>query len=244
VAVAPANPPPVERAGSESTAAPPPARGMEADLAVEWRAVSAEATAATAGGTVVVGEFTYSRVDVSIRLELRSAVPAPAPKQDPLVLDLDGDGLETSGVSAGARFDLNADGRVERASIATGGDALLALDRNGNGLIDDGRELFGDQNGAVNGFAELATYDANRDGRIDAQDAVFARLRLLSFGTEGAQVLATLGDAGVRAITLDYRLAPAELANGDSVREVAGFERADGSVGTAADMLLGFSAFA
>ena len=61
------------------------------------------------------------------------------------------------------RLDLDADGRMDSISVPTGDDALLALDRNGNGRIDDGRELFGDQHGAANGFAELARFDDNGD---------------------------------------------------------------------------------
>ena len=58
----------------------------------------------------------------------------------------------------------------------TGGDAFLAIDRNGNGSIDDGTELFGDQNGAAHGFAELAKFDSNHDGVINAQDDDFDKL--------------------------------------------------------------------
>lgn len=90
------------------------------------------------------------------------------------------------------RFDLDADGRMDSISVPTGDDALLALDRNGNGRIDDGRELFGDQHGAVNGFAELARFDDNGNGRIDAADAVFDQLRLLRFDAQGRQQLQTL----------------------------------------------------
>ncbi len=96
-----------------------------------------------------------------------TANPQPQ-KTDPLVLDLAGNGFSTRGLDDAVRFDLDADGRTDRISAPSGDDALLALDRNNNGRIDDGRELFGDQNGAANGFAELGKYDDNGDGRIDA----------------------------------------------------------------------------
>jgi hypothetical protein len=247
-AVVQESPPLTVRVPSEVVPAQPPgqAAAVETSLTVEVHAEfeHVETSVSATDGSVVVGEFTYERVDVRVRQETITSVPVAPQKQDPLALDLDGNGLKTSGVAAGVQFDLNADGHVDRASVATGGDALLALDRNANGRIDDGRELFGDQNGDANGFAALSVFDDNRDGRIDAQDAVYSRLQLLSFGADGSQQLAGLVDAGVRAISLGYQVAATDLASGDSIREVSGFERLDGSRGTAADLLLGFSAIA
>ena len=158
-------------------------------------------------------------------------------RTDPLVLDLDRDGVETTGVAAGVDFDMDADGRAERTSVATGGDAFLALDRNGNGYIDDGAELFGDQHGAAHGFAELARFDDNGDGRIDAADAVFGRLRLLALGPDGSQTLRTLEEAGVAALDLGYREVARELGE-DRIAQEGRYERADGGSGELADVLL------
>jgi hypothetical protein len=99
-----------------------------------------------------------------------------APRADPLVLDLDGDGLETLGLNLASPvyFDHNADGIKTGTGWVKSDDAFLVLDRNGNGTIDDGRELFGDAtplNGkgtldtsagiAAEGFAALAKEDTN-----------------------------------------------------------------------------------
>ncbi|VEE16866.1 hypothetical protein [Ectopseudomonas mendocina] len=171
-------------------------------------------------------------------LELNVSTGQSPQQVDPLVLDLAGNGFSTSGLSRPVRFDLDADGRIDSISAPTGDDALLALDRNGNGRIDDGRELFGDQHGAANGFAELARFDDNGDGRIDAADAVFDKLRLLRFDAQGRQQLQTLGEAGVSAIDLRARDVSIALGAYDQVAQLGRFELTDGRSGQAADLLL------
>ncbi|NKN33498.1 hypothetical protein [Marichromatium bheemlicum] len=162
--------------------------------------------------------------------------------RDPLVLDLSGEGIQTTGIEAGVSFDLDADGQAEQVSFATGGTWALALDRNGNGRIDDGRELFGDQNGAAHGFAELARYDDNGDGRIDANDAVFSSLRLLQIGADGSQVQRTLADAAVQSLETGYQHTRKALNAYDVVAQTGEFVREDGSRGELADVLLGYQA--
>lgn len=170
------------------------------------------------------------------------ATPQPPVRQsDPLALDLDGDGLRTTGVERGVAFDIDGDGVTDRVSFVTGGDAFVALDRNGNGVIDSGRELFGDQLGHANGFLALADHDANGDRRIDAGDAVYADLRLLRIDSDGSQSLTTLAAAGVRAIHLDYVDTRQALNAYDSITQLGRFERSDGSTGTAGDLLLGYA---
>jgi hypothetical protein len=159
-------------------------------------------------------------------------------KTDPLVLDLASNGFTTRGLDDAVRFDLDADGRSDRISAPSGDDELLALDRNGNSRIDDGRELFGDQNGVANGFAELARYDDNRDGRIDAQDAVFDRLRLLRFDAAGKQQTHSLAQASVAAIELQAHDVKQALGAYDEIAQLGQFEFADGRRGQAADLLL------
>lgn len=171
-------------------------------------------------------------------LELNVTVGQAPQQVDPLVLDLAGNGFSTSGLGRPVKFDLDADGLLDSISAPTGDDALLALDRNGNGRIDDGRELFGDQHGAANGFAELARFDDNGDGRIDAADAVFDQLRLLRFDAQGRQHLQTLGEAGVSAIDLRARDVSIALGAYDKIAQLGQFEFADGRSGQAADLLL------
>lgn len=196
---------------------------------------------APAAATVVdAGAQAASFQQVLQQRELQLNVTAnPQPqKTDPLVLDLAGNGFSTRGLDNAVRFDLDADGRMDRISAPSGDDALLALDRNGNGRIDDGRELFGDQNGAANGFAELGKYDDNGDGRIDLQDAVFERLRLLRFDAEGHQHSQSLSQAGVAAIELGARDVKIALGAYDEIAQLGRFQFSDGRSGEAADLLL------
>ncbi|MBP6037033.1 MAG: hypothetical protein KA603_12960, partial [Azonexus sp.] len=141
--------------------------------------------------------------------------------RDPLILDLDGDGLETLGLSSHIHFDHNGDGVLTGTGWVGGGDALLVWDRNANGRIDTGAELFGDftplPNGtlAPNGFAALAALDANGDGVIDASDPAFAQLRLwrdaspeggAPDGLTGEGELISLAEAGIVALDLAHTL--------------------------------------
>lgn len=167
-----------------------------------------------------------------------AAKPQPVQQTDPLVLDLAGNGFTTRGLDDAVRFDLTGDGRPESISAPKGDDALLALDRNGNGRIDSGKELFGDQHGASNGFAELSKYDDNSDARIDRQDSVFEQLSLLRFDAQGRQQQQTLAEAGVSAIHLQAQNVKQALGAYDEIAQIGRFDFADGRSGQAADLLL------
>jgi hypothetical protein len=112
-------------------------------------------------------------------------------RRDPLTLDLDGDGLETVGINSAnpILFDHDGDGIKTATGWIKPDDGFLVLDRNGNGTIDDGTELFGDSTPlfdadgqvigkAEDGFAALAQEDTNGDGVVNAQDANFNDLRI------------------------------------------------------------------
>lgn len=156
-------------------------------------------------------------------------VGAP-PRKDPLVLNL-GEGaarLSDQRVS----FDLDADGRPESVPAISGASAYLALDRNGNGRIDDGTELFGPATGA--GLAELAAHDADRNAWIDENDPVFSALALWH-GSSGGSLIG-LAEAGVGAIALTAAASPFELKGKDksdlgAVRLTGIYLREDGRPG-------------
>ena len=180
----------------------------------------------------------FEQVVAQRELELSVGTPAEPQKTDPLVLDIAGNGFSTSGLSRPVLFDLDGDGRRDQISVPTGDDALLAWDRNGNGRIDNGRELFGDQHGAANGFAELGKFDDNQDGRIDAADAIYDQLLLLRFDAQGRQSTQSLSQAGVSTIYLEARDVKIALGAYDEIAQLGRFEFADGRSGQAADLLL------
>jgi hypothetical protein len=101
-----------------------------------------------------------------------------------LVLDLDGDGVETTSLNGGSYFDHDANGFAEQTGWVSSDDGLLVFDRNNDGIINDGKELFGDQTilksgtRAANGFQALAEWDDNLDGKIDANDSIWSNLRV------------------------------------------------------------------
>jgi hypothetical protein len=157
------------------------------------------------------------------------------PPRDPLVLDLDGDGIETVGIfgaaGAGASsspilFDHDADSIRTGTGWIKADDALLVRDINGNGTIDSGRELFGDNTllpnntRASNGFTALAQHDTNADGQINSQDAIYSQLKiwrdLNQDGTSQAGELQTLAQAGIASIGVQGAFATTDLGQGNS----------------------------
>lgn len=217
-------------AAPDRVVAPPPAREASAViLEVETLQVSQVNLEVRTPGVSL--SFQATRIEAQRVLLQASGGARPStagsgpPPQDPLVIALDGAGPQTTGAEGAQIFDLAGDGAFKPTSFVTGGTAFLALDRNGNGRIDDGRELFGDQHGAADGYAELARFDQNRDQRIDAQDEVFSALRLL----HGDGSLQSLDGAGITALSLDAGTMAARTSGGDEVFKRATVERADGS---------------
>ncbi|WP_150049248.1 MULTISPECIES: hypothetical protein [Methylomonas] len=166
------------------------------------------------------------------------------PRRDPLTLDLDGDGLETTGIDTAnpVYFDHDADGIKTSTGWVGANDGFLVLDKNGNGTIDNGRELFGDaylkSNGqlASDGFDALSDLDSNADGVVDANDARFADLRvwrdLNQDGVSQGNELFSLSGLGIAAVNVQSTEHNQTLANGNQVADLGTFVKTDGSSGT------------
>jgi len=171
-------------------------------------------------------------------------IPTAIRTYDPLVLDLDGDGIHTFGLNQSVHFDHDDDGIREQTGWIHGSDGFLALDLNGNGEIDSGTELFGnntyaafDGNGngtekATNGYSALAYHDINEDGVINADDDIFGDLRvwtdLNGDGISQGNELSSLVDLNIKSINLFATQENTSTGNGNRVAYQSNYERTDG----------------
>lgn len=137
----------------------------------------------------------------------RSIRAGDAVRKDPLVLNFDGTAAKLS--DQRFRFDLDGDGKKESLALLAGGNGYLAIDRNANGRIDSGRELFGPATDS--GFGELAALDGDGNGWIDENDAAFAALRLWTPDASGDGRLESLAQRRVGAIALGNVRSPFDL---------------------------------
>lgn len=176
----------------------------------------------------------------------------PPPPNSPIVIDLAGEGFSFSGPAPPVTFDLDADGRRERISWVSAGEdeAFLVLDRNGNGVIDDGSEMFGNHTSQPkaedrHGYRALAVLDepengGDGDGEITAADAVFASLRLWldhdRDGVSGPNELRPLAEEGISALALDYWESKARDEHGNQLRYWSSYRAADGRQGFTVDV--------
>jgi ribosomal protein L12E/L44/L45/RPP1/RPP2 len=153
--------------------------------------------------------------------------------QDPLVLNFDGEAAQLT--DQRFAFDLDSDGDKESINFVAGGSGFLALDRNGDGQINDGSELFGANSG--NGFGELAALDDDHNGWIDENDAAFTQLKVWTKDGNGSDQLSTLKDASVGAIGLDHVATSFDIKNANNelqgrIRSSGVFLQEDGKVGS------------
>lgn len=158
--------------------------------------------------------------------------PPPIPR-DPVVLDLDGDGLELVSVAnSQAHFDFHGDGFAEATGWLKSDDGFLVRDLDHNGRIETTSELFGNDN--QDGFAVLATLDSNHDGKIDAADDGFADLQvwrdLDGDGQTDVGEMSTLAAAGVTSISL-ATLPANQTVEGNLVLLTGQYGKADGTTG-------------
>jgi Ca2+-binding RTX toxin-like protein len=171
--------------------------------------------------------------------------PRP-PSVDPIVLDLDGDGVETTPLTS--YFDFNGDGFKTLSGFAHSDDGLLVLDINSNGFADNGRELFGDStvlsngNIALHGFEALMAFDHNEDGVIDQHDDVFSEL-LVWQDINGDAVsqeeeMFSLADLGIASFNLDYQ-DDGQVVNGNTYAFSSYYTKVNGEVSDVSAVFFG-----
>ena len=141
---------------------------------------------------------------------------------DPLVINLDGNIAELDDQKF--YFDLDADGVEEYVSKLRKGSGYLALDKNSDGIINNGNELFGTKSG--DGFGDLTIYDEDGNGWIDENDDIWNQLKIWTTDENGEEVLFTLQEAGVGAICLQR--ANTNFTKTDQNNEVMGAIRSTG----------------
>lgn len=175
---------------------------------------------------------------------------APVEVAAPIVFDLDGDDASLVGLSeSSTRFDMNGDGIADRTGWIERGDALLALDRNGNGTIDNIGEIsfVGDKAGAKTDLEGLAAFDTNSDAVLDGGDERFVEFRLWvdsnADGKTDAGELLSLAEAGVTGISLvGEATGQTQTAGQNIVYNTASYTLVSGEAGKLLDVGLAFKA--
>lgn len=209
--------------------------GVDYSLSESWS--EQEDTRFVASGTVSTAdgrEIAFSlELHMQRRFESSTSVSfSTGTRKDPLAINF-GNGPALGSVRHA--FDLDGDGTDEQVVMASGSSAFLALDLDGNGRIDSGRELFGALSG--DGFADLARHDTDGNGFIDEADPVFGKLLAFSMDDAGNATLKSLASAGVGALWLGSSETPFEIRDGANqslaaVRRTGLYLNEDGSAGT------------
>jgi hypothetical protein len=232
----------------QDVAQPPRTQGQEPAQSVGWGLIydfysshyEAEHTDFQAQGIV----HTEDGREISINLQLSMSREflsetnlqiraGDAVMKDPLVVNFNGTTAQLT--ERNFNFDIDADGHEEQIAFVRQGSGLLAIDRNSDGVINDGSEMFGALSG--DGFAELAVYDEDGNSWIDEADTIYNRLRIWTKTADGQDSLLALGQAGVGAIYLGSVETPFLLNNAANetlgqVRQSGVYLTEDGLPGT------------
>ena len=178
--------------------------------------------------------------------KIRSLFTTAKTLLSPIVLDLDKDGVETTTLTNGAYFDHDGNGFAEQTAWAGADDGLLVMDRNNDGIINDGKELFGSEtllnNGtkASNGFLALKELDRNNDNKIDSADTAYNQLRIWQDidgdGYSTSEELKSLSELGIASINTAYTNSTTVDANGNEHRQIGSFTWNTGTTNAAEDI--------
>lgn len=213
-------------------------RVLKLQLTVSETIEEYECTRFSSCGTVNTADGQSIEFDLSLEMERSYAATREYEETqelvftDPLILNFDGNYADLSNEKF--EFDLDADGNTELIGYLTGNSGMLALDRNSDGIINDGTELFGAQTG--DGFAELADYDEDENGYIDEADSIFDQL-LIWNKTSEVDSLESLKDKDIGAIYLGSGATPFDIKgegnqHNGTVRNSGVYFTENGAVGT------------
>ncbi|RMR74285.1 Calcium binding hemolysin protein [Pseudomonas savastanoi pv. fraxini] len=199
----------------------------------------------------------FKKIGEDMKSEMEKSFEKAEDARSPLILDLDGDGVETISAKSNIYFDHDGNGFSESSGWVGKDDGLLVWDKNKDGKINQGAELFGNNTvsssgyKAANGFLALADLDENQDGVFDIKDFAYAELNVWvdknSDGIVDTGELLTLEQAGVKSISTSYA-EPGKVdangdvpsgvidANGNEHRQLGSYTRTDGSAAAIEDV--------
>jgi len=225
---------------SQATSPPPPAGyGIEYDYHESY--TETEQTSFSASGSVTTADGRSISFDLQLSMQrayheesnVSLRLGDAARKVDPLVLNFSGNAAQLT--DQRFAFDLNADGSKEQINFVAPGSGFLVFDRNRDGHINNGKELFGPTSG--DGFQELAALDDDKNGWIDENDAAYQQLQVWSRDAANDDQLQSLTEAGVGAISLSSIETPFQIKNYANqmlgeIRSSGIFLQEDGRAGT------------
>ncbi|HEY3276566.1 MAG TPA: hypothetical protein VGJ94_08090 [Syntrophorhabdaceae bacterium] len=196
-----------------------------------------EQTAFSAKGTITADGKEYA-FSVSLLMERSYSISesidlrAGDALKDPLVVNLGLGPVDLSGKRI--KFDIDMDGSDEEMPVPGGASGFLVIDKNGNGIVDDGSELFGPSSG--DGYGELAAYDEDKNGWIDEGDSAFARLSVWRSDGE-SESLQRLSELNIGALYTGSASTPFEIKDDGNeteakIQKTGIYLREDGTVGT------------
>lgn len=203
--------------------APAPAQASAGwGLEIDSRTTIAESETTRVSAQGIVNTTDGQQINFTLQLEMsRSFVQESTlsvregdavVRQDPLVINFNGSGAQLTDTQFA--FDLNADGQKENIAFVSGGSGFLALDKNNDGKINNGNELFGPRSG--DGFTDLAQYDSDGNQWIDENDAVYSQLKVWQRDAGGQDKLTSLAQNGVGALYLGRTASPFSVNNANN----------------------------
>ena len=195
--------------------------------------------------------YTSTQLDYIFSQQIRAVTTVAATQLTtfgfvtPVVMDLDGNGIQTTTAENGVTFDINNDGKADQTAWVARGDGLLVRDINADGQINNGSELFGSATSlgkgktAADGYAAMRALDTNKDGVLDANDAAFGELMVWTDidgnGITGANELTNLSDLGINSISLNATKST-QNNNGNLIGLMGSYTTTDGKTHTMGDV--------